>query len=279
MEVGDASMARAVPYSQAMPDTIPCPDCGQMNAADAESCVRCNFPLREMPAPGEPLAPHAAVEPPGERPAPSLPFEIPRRRIARPRRPGTTTGLPVSVTLLLGAFIALLLVFVAIQAVMQREQPQVEGSNQGQQQRADSLRRVLAGDSTNVEARVALGDVLFDTGNWGLAIVQYRSAVRQDSTRVPAMVDLGVCYYNLGDPESAERVFRLALARDPHHPFALFNLGIIHEGRKELEPALQYFHRALESAPPENMRPAIIEAMERVQKQLGKVAPPLDNPH
>jgi tetratricopeptide (TPR) repeat protein len=252
-----------------MPDTIRCPDCGYENPPGSTACARCNFPLGEVASgvgsPGTPA------------PSPATP-EIPRFRIARPRRPRPANGIQLPLVLGVGAFLALLLVFIAIQAVMQRDQPQVEGSNDAQQKGADSLRTILARDSTNVDARVDLADILFDTGNWSEAIVQYRSAVRQDSTRVPALVDLGVCYYNLSEPDEAERMFRLALARDPHHPFALFNLGIIHERRKELEPALQYFHRALESAPPETMRPAILEAMQRVQKDLGKVAPPLDNP-
>jgi cytochrome c-type biogenesis protein CcmH/NrfG len=264
-------------YSPAMPEIVRCPDCGYENPPGSTACARCNFPLVEG-ARLEPAEPEVGTERRGPHATgPGLP-EIPRWRIARPRRPRQAGGPPLSLLLGVGAFIALLLVFTAIQAIMQREQAPVEGASDNQQRGADSLRTILAKDSTNVEARIDLADILFDTGNWSEAIVHYRSAIRQDSTRVPAIVDLGVCYYNLSEPEEAERMFRLALVRDPHHPFALFNLGIIHEKRKELEPALQYFHRALESAPPETMRPAIIEAMQRIQKQLGRVAPPLDNP-
>ena len=126
-----------------------------------------------------------------------------------------------------------------------------------------------------MDARVGLGDVLFDTANWPEAIVQYRSAIHQDSTRVAALVDLGVCYYNLGNAAEAERLFQLALARDPHQPRALFNLGIVSEGRSDYEAALQYFHRALQSSPPEDMQQPITEGMQRVMKKLGKAAPPL----
>ena len=109
-----------------------------------------------------------------------------------------------------------------------------------------------------------------------MGVAASRSAVRHDSSLVTAIVDQGVCYYNLSVPEEAERLFNLALARDPHQPFALFNLGIVYERRGEPERALQYFHRALQTSPPENMKPALMEAMQRVVQQSGKQAPPLD---
>jgi tetratricopeptide (TPR) repeat protein len=177
-----------------------------------------------------------------------------------------------------GSFLAVLLVLIAVQANLERENTAVEGSNRDQQEQANAFRAALARDSTDTRSRVGLADILFDTGNWPEAIVHYRSAVRQDSTLVTAIVDLGVCYYNLSHPQEAERLFRLALARDAHQPFALFNLGIVYERRGEPEEALQYFHRSLESAPPENMKPALVEAMQRVAKQTGKEAPPLTSP-
>ena len=70
-------------------------------------------------------------------------------------------------------------------------------------------------------------------------------------------------------------MFELTLARDPHHPIALFNLGIVAESHKDYDAALSYFHRALESAPPDEMRPAIVESMQRVQEASAKKAPPL----
>jgi tetratricopeptide (TPR) repeat protein len=177
----------------------------------------------------------------------------------------------LSLWLGVGAFLALLLVLIAVQANLERDNPQVEGSNPEQQEAANAFRAALERDSTDVRARVGLADLLFDTGNWSEAIVHYRSAVRQDSSLVPAIVDLGVCYYNLSFPDEAERHFRLALAREPHQPFALFNLGIVHERRGDPKTALAYFQRASQASPPENMKPAVLEAIQRVT-QAG--APP-----
>lgn len=174
-----------------------------------------------------------------------------------------------------GGFAALLLVYMGIQANVERAGQPVEGSNEAQQQRADELMAELERDSTNVEARQRLADIYYDTGNWSEAASHYRRVVARDSSRVTAIVDLGVCYYNLGDPISAEGLFRLALRHDPHHPIALFNLGIVHEGRDEYEEALRYFHAALQSDPPQNMNGSLMQAIQRIQEKTGRKAAPL----
>ena len=276
-------------------DTTACPDCGHRNPAGLTECERCHFPLGEgvpiappaghVPATAagggtEPRAPDGARVASGVDPASSAPSDpvIPRFRIARPRRPRPQSNVALSLWLGVGSFLALLLVLIAVQANLERDQPQVEGSNEEQQKAADQLRAALEKDSTDTRARVGLADILFDTGNWSEAIVHYRSAVRQDSSLVTAIVDQGVCYYNLSVPDEAERLFNLALARDPHQPFALFNLGIVHERRGDAARALEYFHRALQTSPPENMKPAVMEAMQRVAPLTGKQAKPLDQP-
>jgi tetratricopeptide (TPR) repeat protein len=254
-----------------MSETIACPDCGHRNPPGAVACEACHYPLGE----GAGTAPPPVEPGPARRPTDA---DLAPLRPVRPRRPRRQANVALSLWLGVGSFLALLLVLIAVQTNMARDNPPVEGSSADQQERADAMRAALAKDSTDTAARVALADVLFDTGNWSEAIIHYRAATRQDSSLVTAIVDLGVCYYNLSQAAEAERMFMLALARDPHQPFALFNLGIVHERRGEAEKALQFFHHALQSGPPENMKPALLEAMQRVVKQTGKQAPPLETP-
>lgn len=237
-----------------MTGTIRCPDCGRENTAAAESCAACGFPLKADPPP----------------PAAEPIFVPPPRRRARPPRAGSEA---LSLWLVFGTIMALVVIYVAVKANVDRFRPPVQGASTSQQVSSDSLRQVLERDSTNVEARVRLADVLYDTANWSEAIVEYRAALRRDSSLVSALVDLGVCYYNLGDAGEAERHFLRALQRDPHHPIALFNLGIVHEHRGNGTLALQYYHRALESDPPPEMRQPLIEAMNRIQDQQAKQSP------
>jgi cytochrome c-type biogenesis protein CcmH/NrfG len=255
-----------------MPDTKRCPDCGHENPPGSESCAACNFPLSGLPVAPAPVAPSGGESGAGKPDSPVVPRMV---RPIRPRRPRPASNQATTLWLTFGSILAVVVLFIGLKANVERASQPVAGSSPEEQKHADELRAALEKDSTNVDARVALADVLYNTANWSEAIVHYRSAVHHDSTRTPAIVDLGVCYYNLGDPEEAERYFLLGLARDPHHPIALFNLGIVSEHRGNLDAALDYFHRALQSAPPGNMSGPITDAMQRVMKQQGKEAPPL----
>ncbi|NOT34537.1 MAG: tetratricopeptide repeat protein [Candidatus Eisenbacteria bacterium] len=266
-----------------------CPDCGRPVPEDVAECPACSFPLATVapvtgagsaPTPPPNVAPEPLIEVsrPGPPPTVRIDPAIPRP----PRRPPRAAAIPpqaLSLWLIFGAIMALVVICVGVRGFRESNQVPVPGSNAGQQARADSLQRVIAADSTNVAARVRFGDVLYDTGNWSDAIIQYRAAVRMDSSLATAIVDMGVCFYNLGDSAEAERLFELALKRDAHQPVALFNLGIILERRKEYRAALGSYHRALQSDPPEGMKSALVDAMARVQKELGATPPPLPDGH
>lgn len=253
-----------------MPDPNRCPDCGHLNPPENQYCEQCNFPLAD-PA-HAPADPAAAPPPPG---APGTdPLVRPFRPI-RPRPPRVQQPLQMQLWLVFGSLAALLAGYTAIRGFHESNVKPIEGAQVEQQHRADEARAALAKDSTNLEARIALADVLYDTGNWSEAIVHYRSAARQDSDRVTTIVDLGVCYYNLSQPGRAKELFELALRKDPHQPVALFNMGIVAEREERWDDALQFYHRAVQSGPPESMRQPLMEAMQRCQAKTGAKAPPL----
>jgi tetratricopeptide (TPR) repeat protein len=257
--------------------TIRCPDCGTESPAGSASCTRCNFPLEPGAAPPAPAADGPAETSSTEPPPPASGDAALRPiRPFRPRPPRERPAQQASTLwLVFAAVAAAIVIYTGVKANLDRASEPVEGAAPAQQERVDQALALLARDSTNVDARVALADVLYDTANWQQAIDHYRVAIAADSSRVAAIVDLGVCYYNLGEADEAERTFHLALAKDPTQPVALFNLGILHERRKDMEESLKYFHRALASNPPEDMKPVIIEAMQRVQQATGTSPPPL----
>ena len=243
-----------------------CPDCGHENVAGSLACAACGFPLRAealaaAPAVAPTQPPPLASDPaPAPGAPPSLPFR-PRRR------PTYGSNEALTLWLVFGTVMTLVVLFVAVKSNVDRVRPPVQGATPVQQVNVDSLRQVLERDSTDVQARVRLGDILYDTGNWSEAIVHYRSAIRLDSSQVTALVDLGVCYYNLGESPRAEELFRLALVREPEQPIALFNLGIVHERREDHARAREYYRRALATDPPPGLREAILEAMGRSQQK------------
>jgi cytochrome c-type biogenesis protein CcmH/NrfG len=268
-----------------MPETLRCPSCGAANDTSATTCARCNFPLLEQgtsaPAPATTSASTEAAEPgtaaePGAKGQAPFTFDPGPRPVRRRReRPGTMQPIQVQLWLVTGAAVVLGIVYFAAQGFWRSNVPPVAGAKPEQQQRADLARRLIEKDSTNVEARIELGNVLYDTGNWSEAIVHYRSADRLDPTRPTTVVDLGVCYYNLGRFATAESLFHRALALDPQQVFALFNLGIVAESRAQWDAALDFYHRAMRASPPEAMKPALEQHMQTVMAKTGKKAPPL----
>ncbi|HTR97330.1 MAG TPA: tetratricopeptide repeat protein [Candidatus Acidoferrales bacterium] len=253
-----------------MTNDLRCPSCGRSNDPAAEQCSQCNFPLHGTPP--------ARASEDTER---AQPVEISMRRIRpiRPRRPGgPDQALQLQLWLVLGGVSVLIVLWTAYQGFLKNNAvPALEGATAEQQRAADMARAEVERDSTNVNAQVALANVLYDTANWPEAIVHYRSALRLDPARVSSMVDLGVCYYNLSDVATAESLFTKALALDPKQPVALFNLGIVAENRGELEAALRYYHRALDAGTPASMGDALATALKRVMTKLGRKAPPLDS--
>ena len=248
-----------------MTETVRCPDCGAENPAGSASCGNCNFPLAEPVASG----------PPGPEPEPE---DVLRRPVRRPRpRPGPpVNSTSLSLWLFFGVVMAAALVWTGYTSFRKNNAPPIEGSSGDQRRLADSLRAVLGRDSTDVNANIAYANILYDTANWADAVKFYARAIARDSARVEATVDLGVCYYNQGEFARAEEIFLLALVRDPQQPVALFNLGVVNERRGNDEVALRYLHRALESNPPEPMKQAILERMQKLLEKTGKKAPPLD---
>lgn len=255
-----------------------CPSCGHVNAVESAECSQCHFPLRELDAPP---AAAPAPEPRPEAPAAAeeKPVEITMQRIRpiRPRRPtGPEQTLQLQLWLILGSLAIAIVLWTAWQGFQKNNaaQPPVEGASTDQQHEADVARAAVAQDSTNINAQIALANVLYDTANWPEAIIHYKSALRLDPTRATVVVDLGVCYFNLSDATSAEQLWKQALTIDPNLVQALFNLGFLNENRGDFDTALKYYHQAMRSNPGP-IAPQLSEAIQRVMQKMGKTAPPL----
>ncbi len=239
-----------------MPDTIRCPGCGQENPADRLRCDRCNHPLR----------PAGSAPPAGE------PVIFLRRPVRRQR--AMTSG-SLGLWALAGAAVVATLAYYAYTDLHRRAVTAIEGANAAQQRAADSLRAVLGRDSTDLEATIAYGNLLYDTANWAQASRYYARALARDSSRVQVLVDLAVCWYNQGDAARAQQALRLALRRDPANAVALYNLGIIHERAGDDAGALRYYHQSLAAGASGAVGQAVVQHLQTLQQRTGRAAPPL----
>lgn len=254
-----------------------CPSCGHVNAIDDTRCTQCNFPLHESaPAAAEPPA---AIDRPERPERPEAAISMERIRPLRPRRakpPGDSQKmLMMQLWGAVGVLAVLAVLYTAYKGFQKNNAaPPVAGASVQQQQQADVLRGEIARDSTNLNAQVQLGDLLYDTANWPEAIVHYKTVLRLDPKRVGTMVDLGVCYYNLSQPAPAESLWNQALAIDPNLGQAMFNLGLLSENDGNLEKALQYYHSAMRTGTLGNGQ-QLSDAIARVSQKLGRKAPAL----
>lgn len=266
-----------------MSTPIKCPSCGHWNEVSASACAECNFPLHGdtalirqrddalRPAPVPPPTESA----PSDLPEPIAPaIDIRRVRPIRTRPPREPMdGMSQQLWLVVGGIAIALLVWQAFAGFQQSNQRPVAGANPQQQKIIDQAREEIAADSTNLKARIALADVMYDTANWSQAIVHYRTANRLDPTRVTTVVDLGVCYYNLGDASTAKTLFTKALEMDPKQPVALFNLGVVAEFEKDEQQALDYYRRAQGANPPPAMVQPLEERIKGATAKLSGAAP------
>ncbi len=262
-----------------MPTPNPCPDCGHMNDANAESCAKCNFPLHGIASPEPPVESPEQSPPalPDSSPASVAPgeFELRRVRPIRARAPRAgQDAMSQQLWMVVGGLVIALLVWQAFTGFRQSNSQPLAGAKPDQQKLVDQARAAIAKDSLDLQAQITLANVLYDTANWSEAIVHYRTANRIDPTRVTTVVDLGVCYYNLGDPIAARTLFEQALTLDPQQPVALFNLGIVAESQKNDALALDFFRRAKAANPPQGMLQPLSEHVRTVTERMSGAAPP-----
>lgn len=257
-----------------------CPSCTFVNDAGALECANCHFPLTEAgptSAPAAEAGPEVTAEPgrEGASAPPSVAPESPIRRVRpiRPRPPGRPDqSLQLQLWLGLGGLAMILVLYTAWTGFKKNNvpAPPVAGADENMQHAADMARAELAKDSTNVNARIMLANVLYDTSNWPEAIIHYRAALRTDPNRITTIVDLGVCYFNLGASEQAVVQFEHALSIEPGHPIALFNMGVVAESREKYPEALKFFQQATRTASqaPPGLAESITQATQRVQSKL-----------
>ena len=263
-----------------------CPDCGVPNPADAVTCIECNHPL-DVPD-------SAQVAPPAERakPQPPAAAETARPvRLERPERPERPSpnvtswgyhprGLTgsTSVPSWLWAAVGLgALVAVLVSAIQIARQPQpiaVPGASKPQLASAESLNVLLRSDSTAAGPNVALGNLFYDTGNFGEAVPYYRRALRKDPDLIDVRVDLGVSYHNLGKLDLATQELEEAVRRRPDHAVAQFDLAVVYQtmGRKEDARAHYLKARALDSPP--DMAAVIDQLLARLDDPTPSNLPP-----
>ena len=132
--------------------------------------------------------------------------------------------------------------------------------------RAAALSQAATSNPRDVQARVDLGNLYFDSERFADAARWYEQALAIEPRNVDASTDLGIAYYYMNQPDKALQQFDRSLAIDPRHTKTLLNVGIVRAFAKEdLEGAAQAWQLVVAYAPdsPEGKRAQ--QALESVR--------------
>jgi tetratricopeptide (TPR) repeat protein len=113
-----------------------------------------------------------------------------------------------------------------------------------------ALRTITERDAKNVEARVQLGNLFFDSERYQDAIKYYEEAIALKPSDPNVSTDLGVAYYYLNQPDRALKQFDHSLGVDPKHVKTLLNMGIVRAfGKQDLKGATSAWEQVIKLAP------------------------------
>lgn len=101
------------------------------------------------------------------------------------------------------------------------------------QSTVDALKVRLNENGSDIEAAISLGNIYFDTGDAGQAILYYRLALDVNPDLPGVLTDMGTMYWRNNDINLAEQAFRDAIAKDSGFGNAYVNLGLLLHHAKE----------------------------------------------
>ncbi|MEW5722345.1 MAG: tetratricopeptide repeat protein [Thermodesulfobacteriota bacterium] len=118
------------------------------------------------------------------------------------------------------------------------------------QEAAKYLRRGVAISPLNAERQLALGEVLFETGDFDGAEKAYKTSLELDPLKKTHVYNrLGITMRRLGDLEQARDYFQKALETAADEENLHFNLGQVYLDLGEKDKARRHLERALELNP------------------------------
>ncbi|MBQ01446.1 MAG: hypothetical protein CL477_13180 [Acidobacteria bacterium] len=132
--------------------------------------------------------------------------------------------------------------------------------------RAAQLRETAEGAPDDVQVRVDLGNLYFNSQQFEDAIPWFEEALTLDPKAVDVSTDLAVAYFYLDDTERALAQLARSLEVDPAHAKTILSLGIVRAfGNQDLDGAFEAWEEVLRVAPGSPEALAAADAMERLR--------------
>ena len=108
------------------------------------------------------------------------------------------------------------------------------------EQAREAYRRSLELDPGHVDARINLGRLLHEAGEWEAAEKHYRMALADRSDDSTALFNLAVVLEDLGRRKEAIHAYRQTISEDPDYADAYYNVARLLEQSGEHQAALRY---------------------------------------
>lgn len=140
------------------------------------------------------------------------------------------------------------------------------------QDRVGELISTAEADGQDVESRILLAGLYFDSHRFGQAIPWYEEVVALMPDDVRASTNLGISYYYVGSPERAVEQLERSLEIEPTHAQTLISLGVVKAfGLEDLDGASAAWQRVLEVAPDGPEAVAARDALSRLQENYDDI--------
>ena len=141
------------------------------------------------------------------------------------------------------------------------------------QSRVQALQTVAEKDPKNIESRVQLGNMFFDSEQYPQAIAWYEQAFALNPADPNVSTDLGVSYYYTNQPDRALAQFEKSLAADPGHIKTLLNVGIVRAfGKNDLPGAAKAWEQVVALSPDSPEGQAAKKGLEGVRNTVAGTA-------
>ncbi len=141
------------------------------------------------------------------------------------------------------------------------------------QSRVQALQTVAEKDPKNVESRVQLGNMFFDSEQYPQAIAWYEQAFALNPADPNVSTDLGVSYYYTNQPDRALAQFEKSLVADPRHIKTLLNVGIVRAfGKNDLTGAAKAWEEVVALSPDSPEGQAAKKGLEGVRNTAAGTA-------
>lgn len=134
----------------------------------------------------------------------------------------------------------------------------------------ENYKEILRKDPNNLQARIGIGNLYFDTKQDLLAIENYRKALAMDPGNANVRTDMAVCYRRSGNPVQAVEELKKAISTAPRHAQSRYNLGVILiQDLHDAEGGIKAWEGLLENVPDYPYRDSLKAEIARMRSTPG----------